>query len=190
MSRRKHYWYPGAKFHVTARGNRKTDIFKEEGDYELYLDYLKEALEYFDNKFHIIAYTLMTNHVHLEIETEDMDLSDLMWRVHSKYAINFNKKYDYVGHLFQGRYRAELMQTDGYVLEASRYIHLNPVRAQIVERPEEYKWSSYNAYIGNIEDNIIKCDRVLSYFNEEKCRALYKDFVESEGVMGQTSGLK
>lgn len=180
MPRRKHYWYPGAKLHVVARGNRKTDIFKQETDYKLYLDYLNEAIEYYDNKYHIMAYTLMTNHVHLQIETEDMDVSDLIKRVHSRYAWNFNKKYDYIGHLFQDRYKAELIQSDRYVLEASRYIHLNPVRANMVKCPSDYKWSSYNVYIGKAKDKLIQCDRILSYFNKDKSVDLYKAYVESE----------
>lgn len=180
MPRRKHYWYPGAKLHVVARGNRKTDIFKQETDYKLYLDYLKEAIEYYDNKYHIMAYTLMTNHVHIQIETEDMDVSDLVKRVHSRYAWNFNKKYDYIGHLFQDRYKAELIQSDRYVLEASRYIHLNPVRANMVKNPSDYKWSSYNVYLGKTKDKLIQCDRILSYFIKDKSVDLYKTYVESE----------
>ncbi|WP_027623913.1 transposase [Clostridium lundense] len=179
MPRKKHQWYTGAILHVIARGNRRNDIFKELTDYKLYLSYLKEAMEYYKNKYYIIAYVLMTNHVHILIETTDKDVSDFVKRVHSRYASNFNEKYNYVGHLFQGRYRGELIQDHSYMLEVSRYIHLNPVRANMVRRPEEYKWSSYNMYIGEKRENIISSDRVFSYFQQDNKRELYKRFVES-----------
>ncbi len=179
MPRKKHKWYPGAKLHVIARGNRRNDIFRDRTDYELYLNYLQEAIEYYDNRYHIIAYTLMTNHVHLEVETEDRDISDFIKRVHSRYAWNFNKKYNYIGHLFQDRYRSELIENDNYVLESSRYIHLNPVRARMVEHPAEYEWSSYSMYIGKEKEKIIESEKLLFYFNKENCRELYKSYVES-----------
>ena len=148
MARKRHVWYPGAILHVMARGNRKSDIFKDKEDYESYLGYIEEAMRYFNNVYHIMAFTLMTNHIHLEIETEDRDISDFVRRVNGRYATSFNKKYDYIGHVFQGRYRAELLGDDRALLEVSRYIHLNPVRARMVHRPEEYKWSSYGMYLG------------------------------------------
>lgn len=179
MPRKRHQWYPGAKLHVIARGNHRNDIFRDNTDYELYLNYMEEAIEYYNNRYHIIAYVLMTNHVHIEVETEDKDVSDFIKRVHSRYAWNFNKKYKYIGHLFQDRYRAELIEDDRYLLESSRYIHLNPVRAKMVEKPEDYEWSSYNMYIGKSKEKIIESDKLLSYFKKETCRDLYKSYVES-----------
>ncbi|MBU3109859.1 transposase [Clostridium gasigenes] len=179
MTRKKREWYQEAKLHVIARGNHRSDIFKDKTDYELYLNYLQEANEYYDYKYHIVAYTLMTNHIHLIIETEDKDISDFIKRVHSRYAWNFNKKYNYIGHLFQDRYRSELIDTDKYLLESSRYIHLNPVKAKMVELPEDYEWSSYNQYIIITKDRIVECDKILSYFKKDNCRELYKKFVES-----------
>lgn len=180
MPRKRHEWYIGAKLHIIARGNHRNDIFRDEADYELYLNYLQEAMEYYPNKYYIIAYVLMTNHVHVVIETTDKDVSDFIKRVHSRYAWNFNKKYKYIGHLFQDRYRAELIEDDGYMLEVSRYIHLNPVRANMVEKPEKYKWSSYSMYIGEKEEKLINVGRVLNYFKYEDRFILYKEFVENK----------
>ncbi|QAT41025.1 transposase [Clostridium sp. JN-9] len=179
MPRKKHEWYPGAKLHVIARGNHRNDIFKDNSDYELYLSYLQEAIEYYDNKYIIIAYVLMTNHVHIVIQTKDRDISDLIKRVHSRYAWNFNKKYKYIGHLFQDRYRSELIENDKYLLESSRYVHLNPIRANMVEMPEEYSWSSYSMIIGTVKEKLIDSKIILRYFKKDNSRNLYKLFVES-----------
>jgi putative transposase len=187
MPRKKHKWYVGAIFHVTARGNHRSDIFKEETDYKLYLNYIKEAIEYYENKHYVIAYVLMTNHIHLLIETTDCDISNFIKRVHSRYAENFNKKYNYIGHLFQGRYKSEIIEEDNYMLEVSRYVHLNPVRANMVDKPEDYKWSSYTMYTGEKDEVLITSHRVLSYFKKGEEKRLYKEFVESV-IGGQTPG--
>lgn len=183
MPRKKHLWHPGAELHVIARGNHKNNIFRDRTDYEAYLYYLQEAMKYYndkyDDKYHILAYVLMTNHVHLLVGTEDRDVSDFVRRVHSMYASNFNKKYGYIGHLFQDRYKSELIQDYKYFLEVSRYIHLNPVRANIVKKPEYYQWSSYNMYIGKAKEELISSDKVLSYFRGDNKTELYKAFVES-----------
>jgi putative transposase len=181
MPRKKREWYPYAEYHVTARGNHQNDIFRDETDYELYLNCIKEAFEYYENKFVLICYCLMTNHVHLQIKTKDMPLSDLIKRINSLYAQSFNIKYNYVGHLFQGRYGAEIIKTDRYRLEASRYIHLNPMRAKIVMKPEEYKWSSYSMYIGIDVEKFINTEYIFSYFNKENKGMQYKQFVEEKG---------
>lgn len=201
MPRKKHEWYIGAKVHVIARGNHRNDIFRDETDYEVYLNYLKEAMEYYKDKYYIIACALMTNHVHIIIETTSENVSDFIKRVHSRYAWNFNKKYKYIGHLFQDRYRGELIEDDKYMLEVSRYVHLNPVKANMVKRPEEYKWSSYKMYLEEKEEKLISTYKILSYFKKGEQRKLYKAFVESgikikyqeeeseiDGNWGQTLG--
>jgi putative transposase len=95
----------------------------------------------------------MTNHVRLQIKTKDKHIWYLMGQINKSYSRNLNDKYNYVGHLFQSRYNAEIIEKDEYVLEASRYIHLNPVRAKIVEKPEDYKWSSYSTILVKIKKN-------------------------------------
>jgi len=115
MGRKKLEWYPGAMYHVTARGNRRNDIFKEEIDFEFYLKcifefYLKcmeEALSYYKDCYRLISYCLMTNHVHIQIEAKEKPINFYMGRINNFYAKNFNKKYNFIGHLFQSRYKAQ-----------------------------------------------------------------------------------
>lgn len=100
MPRKKREWYPDAEYHVTARGNHRNDIFRDVTDYEFYINCIKEALEYYENKFVLICYCLMTNHFHLHIKTSDMPLSYLIKRINSLYAQSINIKYNYVGHIW------------------------------------------------------------------------------------------
>ena len=181
LAKKKLIWYPNAMYHVSSRGNRRSDIFKEKEDYLVYLENLKEALEYYENSYELISYTLMTNHVHLQIKTKDKHIWYLMSRINKSYARNFNNKYNYVGHLFQSRYNAEIIEKDAYVLEASRYIHLNPVRANMVEKPEDYCWSSYSMYIGKEKEKLINSESILSYFKGS--RDLYKQYVENATIL-------
>ncbi|ETI89116.1 MAG: hypothetical protein Q607_CBUC00182G0096 [Clostridium butyricum DORA_1] len=178
MGRKKLEWYPGAMYHVTARGNRRNDIFKEEIDFEFYLNCMEEALNYYKDCYRIISYCLMTNHVHIQIEAKEKPINFYIGRINNFYAKNFNKKYNFIGHLFQSRYNAEIIEKDEYVLEVSRYIHLNPVRANIINKPEDYKWSSYCMYIGNKKEEFICSNIILSYFKDNN-RELYKEYVES-----------
>ena len=178
-SRKLREWYPNAMYHITSRGNRRSDIFREDEDYQVYISIIKEAVEFLENQYEIISYCLMTNHVHLQVQTKDRHIKYLMMRVNRFYAKYFNNKYQYVGHLFQGRYGSELIEEDSYVLETSRYIHLNPVRAKMVEKPENYEWSSYSMYIGNDKEieKFVCSNRILSYF-KNKNRELYKKYIE------------
>lgn len=179
MSRKRREWYPNVAMHITSRGNRKTDIFKCGEDYEVYLTLLEECKRYYDDDFEILGYTLMTNHIHLQIQTKQKHIGFFMKRVNNFYAKYFNNKYNYVGHLFQERYGSQVISDDRYLLESSRYIHLNSVRANMVKKPEEYKWSSYCMYIGKRQERLINSEIILSYFEKENCRKLYKDYVES-----------
>ncbi len=175
MARENREWYPGSIHHITARGNRKSDLFIDEKDYIIYLAIVRET----KNKlpFELYSYCLMTNHVHLEIKTFDIGISDIMKRINQVYAQYFNKRYNYVGHLFQDRYGSKLIETDLQVLTTSRYIHLNPVRAKMVEKPEDYPWSSYSMFIGKKKEKLISPQKILSYYNDANNRELYKKFV-------------
>lgn len=175
MSIQARIWYPNTSYHITARGNRRNDIFKDEEDFQIYLTLMENALEYFENKFNIVCYCLMDNHIHIMIETKDMHYKHYITRINSIYAKFFNHKYNYIGHLYQDRYFSELIETDSQSLETSRYIHLNPVRANMVIKPEEYKWSSYSMYIGETKEKIIKSGIILNYFSN---REAYKIFIE------------
>jgi len=175
MTDKKRVWFPGASYHITSRGNRRNDIFKDEEDFQIYLTLMKDALEYFENEFRIVCYCLMDNHVHLMLETKEMHLKYYITRVNSIYAKFFNHKYNYIGHLYQDRYFSELIEADAQALETSRYIHLNPVKANMVIKPEKYKWSSYSMYTGQVKEKLINSKSILNYFrNKDE----YKIFVE------------
>lgn len=121
----------------------------------------------------------MTNHIHLLLETIDHHPKEIMKMLNSRYAMYFNKRHDLVGHLFQGRYGAELIDSSQYFLEASRYIHLNPVKAQMVKYPQDYPWSSYNAFMSEQLNPHITTQKILSYFPEHS-KEEYKLYVENK----------
>jgi len=138
--------YSGAFYHVTSRGNERKNVFKSKRDREKFFEYLESATQRYDAVIH--AFCLMDNHYHLLIETPSGNLPQIMRHINGAYTTYFNVKRTRCGHLFQGRYKAILVEIDEYAKELSRYIHLNPVRAKIVNTPEEYEWSSYQFYIG------------------------------------------
>ena len=145
MARQPRIEYPGAFYHVITRGNQRQKTFRDDLDRGKYLEILAHLKEV--NLFRIHAYVLMDNHVHLLLETGEYPLSRIMQRLGSGYTQYFNRRHKFVGHLFQGRYKAILCDKNNYLLELSRYLHLNPVRAKVVKDPGEYKWSSYGAYV-------------------------------------------
>ena len=144
MSRPLRLEYPGAVYHVVARGNERRAVFRDDRDRELYLTRLQNYRERFG--FRVYAYCLMTNHIHLALETGKVPLSRIMLALQGSYTQAFNRRHRRVGHLFQGRYKALVVQKDRYLLALVRYIHENPVRARIVGRPSEYPWSSDQWY--------------------------------------------
>lgn len=171
--------YPGAFYHVTSRGNEQKDVFKSQRDREKFLEYLESATERYGAVVH--AYCLMSNHYHLLLETPAGNLSQIMRHINGAYTTYFNIKRKRSGHLFQGRYKAILVELDEYAMELSRYIHLNPVRAGMVTRPEEYRWSSYNNYIGQgTASSWLKVETILDYFGKSAKEAMrkYRSFVE------------
>jgi putative transposase len=177
LAKKKRVWYSGAVYHITNRGNRRSDIFKDEEDYQVYLTILKQAMEKYS--FTVYSYCLMTNHVHMQIATEDVEIWKVMRYINLDYTKYFNNKYNFIGHLFQGRYKAELIENDAYNLQTSRYIHLNPVQAAMVKTPIEYQWSSYGIYMGQVKSDIVTEEKILSYFKDNS-RELYKIYVESK----------
>lgn len=136
--------FAGAFYHIFARGNRRQNIFLEEDDRYYFLKVLYEA----NNRFgvHIHVYCLMDNHYHLILETPEPNVSQIMHFINASYAIYLNKKREMCGHLFQGRFHAILIQADAYARALTIYIHGNPVRKKITERPEHYPWSSCQDY--------------------------------------------
>jgi REP-associated tyrosine transposase len=178
MSRPLRITYPDAFYHITSRGNEQKAVFKTRNDRTKFLEYLESSSERYDAVIH--AYCMMDNHYHLLLETPSGNLPQIMRHINGAYTTYFNVKRDRSGHLFQGRYKAILVDRDEYAKELSRYIHLNPVRAKIVEHPEEYEWSSYVYYIGRKKKpEWLNTDFILGYFGRKKSIAEkgYQQFV-------------
>lgn len=180
MGRANRICFPGAVYHIFQRGNNKQDIFLDEFDRWHFLKLFLEAKKRFNYILH--CYVLMNNHFHVTVETQNSKpISAIMHYTIGRYAAYFNKKHAREGHLFRERFRDIIVEKDAYLLELSRYIHLNPVKAGFVKLPEKYKWSSYNIYIGLKRDILVDTDAVLGYFKSdtENAGLAYKAFVES-----------
>ncbi len=173
MSRQLRIEYPAAYYHVTARGNERKDIFKSNRDREEFLEYLQSAVERYGAIIHV--WCLMNNHYHLLLETPQGNLSQVMQHVNGAYTNYFNTKRKRSGHLFQGRYKAILVEADEYAVELPRYIHLNPVRIGAVADPEQYRWSSCVDYVGCRKTYAwLKRDFILGYFGAVESEAIPK----------------
>jgi len=112
MTNKARVWYPNAAYHITTRGNRRNDIFRDEEDFQVYLTIIEGAMEYFHEQYEIICYCLMDNHMHILLKTNEKHLKYFISRINSIYARFFNKKYNYIGHLYQQRYFSELIEDD------------------------------------------------------------------------------
>jgi len=144
MARPLRIQYPGAVYHVTSRGNERRRIVRDDADCHKRLDWLRRTVETYGWRLH--AFVLMPNHDHLFVETPEANLSAGMQFLNGSFTSYFNRRHRRAGHLFQGRFKGHLIQEEGYYLEVSRYIHLNPVRAKLAARPEQYRWSSFPGY--------------------------------------------
>ena len=164
MARKPRVYYPGALYHVTLRGNAGQAIFFDNRDRTRFYLLLQEGIERFRHRIH--AFCLMSNHVHLAIQVGDIPLSRIMQNLSFRYTRWINWRQNRSGHLFQGRYKAVLVDADAYLLELTRYIHLNPVRAGIVKEPEDSPWSSHRAYLGREVISWLTTDWVLSQFSK------------------------
>lgn len=159
MSRPLRIEYPGAFYHITSRGNARQNIFKSKRDYIEFLNILSDNLKRYN--WECYAYCLMSNHYHLLIKTLDPNLSQGMRQLNGVYTQKFNYLHKTVGHVFQGRYKAILVDEDKYFYELVRYIVLNPVKARMVKNPDNYQWSSHREMIGGSKDNICNKEKVL-----------------------------
>ena len=181
-----------ALYHVTSRGDRREDIYDSDADRELFLSILGDVCERFNWECH--AYCLMSNHYHLLIETPDANLSKGMRQLNGVYTQSYNRSNDKVGHLFQGRYKAILVEKESYLLELARYIVLNPVRAEMVRSARDWPWSSYRATCGQVvKPDWLNTDWLLASFGKTKGRAIkgYKAFVsQGKGLPSPWSALR
>jgi putative transposase len=171
--------YPGAIYHIISRGNNRAAVFRDDHDRKRYLEKLSLYCE--EKEVDLLAYCLLSNHVHLLLETRKGNLSKMMQPFQTSYTVYFNKRHQRSGHVFEQRYKAFLVDKDNYLLEVSRYIHLNPLAAGIVERAPDYRWSSYRDYLTEKGKGRVNCQRVLEYFSgpRRKQVAGYREFVES-----------
>lgn len=173
MSRPLRIEFAGGLYHVTSRGDGREAIFLSEADRGLFLGVLSEVVRDFNWAVH--AYCLMDNHYHLLIETPDGNLSKGMRQLNGVYTQRFNRQHGRVGHVFQGRYKAIIVQKESYLLELARHVVLNPVRARMVGRPTEWPWSSYRATAGLCDIPLwLTTDGLLSAFSSQRSEAVVR----------------
>lgn len=178
--------FAGALYHVTSRGDRREPIYEDDADRRLFLLLLDQICETYNWLCH--AYCLMGNHYHILIETPDANLSKGMRQLNGMYTQKFNNTHGRAGHVFQGRYKSILVEKQAYLLELARYIVLNPVRAGMVKKVEDWPWSSYQATVGqSAAPSCLTTDWLLAAFGAKKGEAVerYRRFVR-EGK-GQSS---
>jgi len=178
--------FSGALYHVTSRGDRREPIYDDDKDRLTFLSVLEEVVNRFNWLCH--AYCLMTNHYHLVVETPEGNLSKGMRHLNGQYTQASNRRHGRTGHLFQGRFKGILVDKDSYLLELTRYVVLNPVRAGMVKHPGMYLWSSYRAMMGEAPSpHWLATDGLLSQFGSRRndARRRYEKFV-MEGIHGES----
>ena len=181
MARQLRIEFEHAFYHITARGTEKKSIFLDRNDRNRFMFYLHENQQRYDVVNY--AYVLMRNHYHLFLETIRANLSRFMHDLNTSYTVYFNRRQARVGPLFQGRYKAILVDSEKYMLELTRYIHLNPIRAKLLASPEEYLWSSYRVYLGKDADQFVSTTWAKERFGR-RWRRGYRDFIE-QGMAGK-----
>lgn len=168
--------FSGALYHVTSRGDRREKIYDDDTDMIQFLEILGRVVADFNWVCH--AYCLMTNHYHLVIETPDANLSKGMRQLNGVFTQSSNRRHGRSGHLFQGRYKAILVDADTHLMELTRYVVLNPVRAGMVKKPGDWSWSSYNAMTGEATSPIwLATDGLLALFSTHR-EAAIKSYIE------------
>ncbi len=177
MARKPRVEFAGAFYHVIARGNRRAVIFHDDADYTAYLDRLERYRRRDGVTLH--AYVLMTNHVHLLLETGERPLSRTMQTLQFTYSQYYNRRYEKTGHLFQGRYQAILCDREAYLLELVRYLHLNPARVRRPLNPWTFRWSSHTAYLGRPSPVQVHTASVLESLHPQvgPARQAYRKFL-------------
>jgi putative transposase len=190
-------------YHVMLRGNEKKNIFMDEDDKQRFIETVNRMKQ--EKRFYLHAFCLMDNHIHLMISEGEEDIAKVMKRITVSYVLYFNKKYKRVGHLFQDRYKSEVVADDYQVLTLARYIHQNPVKAGMVKKMQSYRWSSYTGYVN--EDSpiakILDTETIFGILSEDKRKAKdlfslymkkentdsFMDLVEKEGMIDEGEAL-
>lgn len=183
VGRRARQWWPNTVFHVVSRGNRKEALFHDYLDYTVFLQFMADAQKKVD--YSLYAFCLMKNHFHLLISTSEQPISKVMAWLNKKYVTYYNNRYMVCGHLFEKRFYSSAVHDDYGILKVSRYIHRNPIEANLTEDPKDYRWSSYNRYLGQGDMNFpmdLNTSRVLHCIpgTGQPNETIYRDFVEKE----------
>lgn len=168
-------------YHVVLRGVNKQTVFEDSQDNEMFLLTLNQYKDL--SGYKLLVYCLMGNHAHLLMKTEGEDLGQCFKRIGASYVYWYNMKYCRVGHLFQDRYKSEVVESDHYLKAVIRYIHRNPLKAGMVNKLEDYPWSSYRDFLGLSDELYVDRDYVLGLFNEDRAKAVddFKAYNEIEG---------
>jgi len=174
MSRQQRIKSKSGYYHIMLRGNERKNVFNDDDDKQQFIEALKDKKQ--ESRFYLHAFCLMDNHIHLLISEGTEDVTKAIKRITVSYVYYFNKKYKRVGHLFQDRFKSEVIEQDSNILCLARYIHQNPVKAGIVQKAADYRWSSYSGYLdrGNCLAKMLDVDIILSLFSEEREIALKK----------------
>lgn len=194
MSRPLRVEYPGAWYHVLNRGRRREEIFFDDGDRKIFFKAIEEATCLY--KLEVHCYSLMSNHYHLLVRTPEGNLSRIMRHINGVYTQKINKKHNYEGSIFKGRYKSILVSEKEYLLELIRYIHKNPLKAGIVKKLGDHQWTSHRAYMRKKDrPSWLKVDHILRQFGEYEKEALIKmdKFIKeetSDDLKKQLDGVK
>lgn len=184
MARQERVKSKSGYYHIMIRGNERKEIFLHDEDKLRFIETLYERKQ--KERFYIHAFCLMDNHVHLMISEGTEDVAKVMKRITVSYVYYFNKKYRRVGHLFQDRFRSEVVEDDSYALTLARYIHCNPVKAGLTKTAGEYKWSSYLCYLDEKQyfNKVLDKDVIMDMFSrdKEKAKRLYVEFMSKESA--------
>ena len=177
MARRLRFHLPSAIYHIMLRGNDGQPIFFCDEDRCRMCLLMQEGIERFGHIIH--SFCFMTNHIHLAVQVGEISISRIMQNLAFRYTRYINRKYNRIGHLFQGRFKSIIVDEKRYIKELIRYIHLNPVRAGLVEHPEKYMWSSHRAYLLQDEYTWLSCEKGLRNFGRTLNEAMnnYKAFI-------------
>lgn len=180
LGRKKRFWVPDSFYHIVCRGNRRDPLFMDDDDFRMFLHILVQINK--KTSFELASYCLMTNHFHLQLRSNEYSISKVMALINKRYADYYNTRYNLTGHVFEKRFYDRLIDPGAGMLKVSRYIHLNPVEAGIVRRPEEYPWSSYRSFTRRFSNPLLNIDVILDLFpgNIREKRWRYVEFVEKK----------
>ena len=177
MARKPRYHIPGAFYHLMLRGNDGQKIFFCDADRCRMCLLIQQGVERYGHRIH--AFCFMSNHIHLLVQVGLTPISKIVHNLAFRYSQGINKRYRKIGHLFQGRFKAILLDADNYFLKLVRYIHMNPVRAKLVKKPIEYQWSGHRAYLGEDEISWLSTEYTLAKFDTilGEAHRLYNDYI-------------